>query len=294
METVLKKNNLILKFRNGVILFTLFLISQTCFSQHLISGIVINKLGQELPYSVITSHDKKTGICADSSGHFTLLLTKDDSLEISLLGYKTKKIFVNLNSNKFYLIELEEQQISLNPIEVNPRIGKISLIEDGVIAKKPNAKMKSEIKDNFEICLILNSPELSGKYLKYVSYFIVKKGKRYNNFRVRLYKLNQEGKPFDDLLTHSLLKKPQKNSDWVEVNLENENIRVPNNGIGISIEWLKTNNEKGISEENEIIIGVRKVSDFNYCVRRNQGVWSLINLPRNLKFAPMIKCAVYN
>ncbi|MDG1172623.1 MAG: carboxypeptidase-like regulatory domain-containing protein, partial [Polaribacter sp.] len=87
------------------------------FSQHTISGKIIDELNQSLPFANIVIEEignKKTptGTISTDNGDYLLenVASGKYTIEISMLGFETQKIDeVEINSNKIINITLKEE-----------------------------------------------------------------------------------------------------------------------------------------------------------------------------------------
>ncbi len=273
-----------------------FLIYHTALSQGstIIKGSVKDNQGNWLGYASISNTKHSSGICADSLGVFSLELPATDTLLISSLGFETIKVPVKKITENFITFYLKESPVFLDEVLVSPTN---KLTTFGIQNSKPDTRIKAQIKNNFEICLLINNPDKLQGALKKVSYYIIKGGKHNTPFRVRIYSLDNNGLPDEDLLTQSIVVKSNSFNKWYEVNLSKKNISFPENGIGIAMEWLYTAEKAYSYEDNNLKsfgqkIGAVKGTAFNHCIRSNQGKWVKINYPSGLTIAPMINCEI--
>ena len=100
------------------IFFVLFLFPVFCFSQHTISGVLIDsKTAEVLPFAtIITNHNQ--GVITNVDGNFILNSPEEVSeIRISYIGYETRKITIDKNTS-FVKIELSQNIESLNEVVI--------------------------------------------------------------------------------------------------------------------------------------------------------------------------------
>jgi hypothetical protein len=85
--------------------------------------IIDSKSKEGIPFAYIKVNGKNLIEKTDQDGYFSLELSKNDTIQISHLAYKTRKIAYN-KILKEEVIELEELPIELNPIIISPENAK--------------------------------------------------------------------------------------------------------------------------------------------------------------------------
>ena len=109
--------------------FFLFFTVLTVFSQHTISGKIVDAQNQPLPFANIIllkvgEESNPKGTVSDDNGNFILenISSGKYKLEISMLGFITEKIDeFELNSNKSFTITLKEETQTLNEVVVKSK-----------------------------------------------------------------------------------------------------------------------------------------------------------------------------
>jgi outer membrane receptor protein involved in Fe transport len=104
--------------KSFILVWLLSLISFSAFTQAEIRGRVLDEqTGEPLAFASIYAPDKQTGTTSDHKGNFRLLSPlKIDSLYISLIGYKSKKIEVG--EEKFLLILLQAEILNMQEVVI--------------------------------------------------------------------------------------------------------------------------------------------------------------------------------
>jgi hypothetical protein len=261
-----------------------------------ITGIVLDKNNQALPYSLVVNKNNKDGVCADSAGNFKLNVRLGDSLQISNLGYKTQTVSINElpSLKKTVLINLEMAPILLDELVVTSGSKTLDL---GILIKRPKISMSTSITNNFEICLpIFNKDKIDGK-ITLIKYYIPKGGKPRTPFRLRVYELNDDNLPGKDLLLDQVIVKAKKANEWLVVDLSKYNIPFSKNGLAISMEWLFTREKKYTFEENKKtsfgqMIGGILEKDIPVYKRVNNGQWAVRKNFQDITFVPLINCQI--
>ena len=121
------------------VFFVLFLFPIFCFSQHSISGILIDsKTAETLPFAtIITNHNQ--GVITNVDGKFVLNSPEEVSeIRISYIGYETKKIAIDKNTS-FVKIELSQNIENLNEVIItNKENPALRIIRNTIKNKKEN------------------------------------------------------------------------------------------------------------------------------------------------------------
>src|SRR5680860_1729390 len=83
-----------------------FLTTVFTFGQKTVNGVVTDVDGTPLPGANIVEKSTTNGVTADFDGNFTLQISDDDAfLEVSYIGYATKELAVNGQSNIKVMLE---------------------------------------------------------------------------------------------------------------------------------------------------------------------------------------------
>ena len=130
--------------------FLIFFYSQTLLAQSFfsVSGIVMDSTSKEpLPYVSIGIAGTAVGAIANEQGVFKLnvpfVKQATDTLNITLLGYKTEKIPIkNIEKNKLLIIKLLQNSDKLNTVEIVSNYTVSDLIRDAL--KKVNENYYEE------------------------------------------------------------------------------------------------------------------------------------------------------
>lgn len=137
-----------MKFFTTSIFIFFFGISAT-FSQHEISGKIVDEQNQPIPFANIVLYktgDKENpkGAVSDDNGLYKLenIILGNYKIEVSVLGFKTQKIEeFKLNSNKTLNINLIEETQTLNEVVVKSKRPVIKQTAEKLIVNLENSEM---------------------------------------------------------------------------------------------------------------------------------------------------------
>ena len=172
-------------------------VSQFTFSQ--IRGVVKDSLsGEPIPFVNIWVENEPIGTTSKVDGSFSLKIEQEKILVFSTLGYEIKK-----TSTKSEIILLKPKNFELKEVVISiPK--KTKEVEIGVLNKRfylPESQVVPWIiakKFNLEE----NNPDLN--FVKDLSFFI--KSEIQNGvFRVRLFGVNSDGMPGEDLVSDEII-----------------------------------------------------------------------------------------
>ncbi|WP_395043556.1 carboxypeptidase-like regulatory domain-containing protein [Flavobacterium sp.] len=222
------------------------------------------------------------GSYSDIHGIFSLL-KNSDKIIISCIGYKT---LTHESNSKSTVIELEKNIYSLEEVVVGNKkyiAGNIDKKKTKMVGLSMGLETGSYIKNNFK-------KEFKVKSLK----FKVNKVKDDVKYRIHFYSFKKDTLvPNIELTTKNKINTLTKNTKGIiEINLENENIIFPLEGIYITLECLSGENvpdNKYFLSKKEAIFSIEayKSSNFEFVSRNSlKGVgWINVNewLPRNYK-----------
>jgi regulatory protein YycH of two-component signal transduction system YycFG len=236
----------------------LFLFSQLAFSQ--INGIVKDSItGKPISYVNIWVENENIGTTSEIDGKFSFNAISNKKLVFSALGYQTKSIEVKENEIFLKPIVYELKEVVVTQKKNDRKIklgsykkGKINLyygagIKPTILAKK--VEFNDEIKKH---------PFL--KEIKFLSNCHIDKAK----IILRFFEIDSDGKPGQDYLNENILLEIDKGKNNNHVNLQNYNIKIPENGLFIAFEWM-------IIDENKYVYEYT-TSDDNHKVKHKNGL----------------------
>jgi hypothetical protein len=221
----------------------IYLFLSNCFLQtnNVVIFDKINK--QPVAYSSIKFIGSKNGIYADENGTFDLSKIISDSIQISNLGYLTSKLKTSELNDTIYLIQNSE---ILSEIIIKTG----NYFDKSIGYKNKKSPLSWFINPKTELSTLINyKKELKNCFIKKIHIPIGKERTDFNQkkitksnfnnvFRVNLY-TNNNNKP-----GKSLLKKPiliecnQDSKEVIDIDIENEFIKYPDEGVHIGVEMI--------------------------------------------------------
>ena len=196
-------------------------------------GVVVDESGKPIPYVNIWVENENIGTTSEENGEFSINVSDNKYLIFSAIGYVTQRKISNI-LDKIVLtsktIELNEVIVKTNnskQIEIgnfdSPR-GRYTAIEgkEGYLVAKyfqynPNYDSTQFIKN----IIILTKSEVKGA-----------------TFRVRILKVDQEGKPSESLIEDNIIINTKKGKRKNIIDISKYNLTFPIEGIFIAFEVL--------------------------------------------------------
>ncbi|QCX39068.1 carboxypeptidase-like regulatory domain-containing protein [Aureibaculum algae] len=262
--------------------FFIFLIIIKCslaFSQELSFTVLDEDTNIPLEYVGVEILGTHNGIYTNNQGEFQLE-NSVDSIQITHIGYYKLKLKVSGISD---IIFLKPKSEMLDEVIVNN--GRAQEKTIGYIGK--NNSLSWTIKEKNELTtLVRNKKNFKNSYIKNIYIPIgksrielvdnkaVESSPKFNStFRVHLYS-NKNNEPGENLLKTPILIKCNQDSDnIIEVNLENEFISYPEEGVFIGVEMI------GLLDEQENVIHEKSKSSilpsFKFTKQKVRNVFSV-------------------
>ena len=225
------------------VIWIFLIVTQFAFSQ--IRGVVKDSIsGEPIPYVNIWVENETIGTTSETNGNFSLDIKEEKLLVFSALGYEIKKA-----SSKSELILLKPKVFELNEVVIEqPRFK--NEIEVGNFNKPLGYHISGDIEWS------------NAKYFKYEAIYeqtkFVKKIKiktrsKVNNakFKIRIFSVNQEGFPDNDLLSEDIIVTVKKGKRNNVIDISNFKLVFPEEGLFIAYEVLKIESNKYIFEYTE-------------------------------------------
>lgn len=221
-----------------VLLLALPMLSGSVRAHHSLSARVVTGTGtprRAVPHAAVALAGQERGTYADEQGRFTLDgLRPGDSLRVSSVGYRTQIVRVaDLGTPPE--IRLEEVPVALAEVPIRREKGTLRRVgsqrSEGPSAFYVSSEGKSEV-----ALLLPGASDSTVTYLTSVGFFVGEGQKPKAPFRVRIYSVKNR-QPGDDLLLHSLVTAARRGG-WHDVVVWKFNLRVPPEGLFVSMEWL--------------------------------------------------------
>ena len=225
------------------LLFT-FLITQSSSAQEvLFEGHVFDQKTKEpIPYVNLSFLNTLKGTTTDENGHFFLDLPTsflEKQVHISSLGYKDT-IVVAKGVFKAKRFEMVEESYELDEVVVAGSFGNSDVLNP-INSYSLTSGFSSS---STPWVLALYFPNIGGqeKIIDKVTVFIQKDNKfkrPTSKFRLRIYNVDSKTKkPQTDILRKSIVLESDINEDFVSIDLAALNLKIPEAGIFIGLEWL--------------------------------------------------------
>lgn len=217
-------------------------------------NIIIKLLDAEdstsVKYAEVFSSSHRISIVSDSSGLLYLEINKsfeNDTLIISHVSYKTKiipiKKLLYVDSTKFNIYLKKQTYILQNvTISSNNKNKKIKYLTIGPFKGHKKVYNSFNMPEREVALYFPNNSMQKEKYLSEISFYIYRLKSNYK-FRLKIYDADDKKYPNKLLLNKDLIYNVTR-QNLITVNIYDYYIKIPDNGIIISIEWLSDNNNK--------------------------------------------------
>jgi len=206
-------------------LILLFLFSLLANAQ--IKGVVKDSITKEpIAYVTLVYENSEIGTNANEKGEFELQENQNNS------KIETKTVV----SSKISEVLLIQKTVQI-PEVVIATPSRLKQIEIGDVKKEFYLPEPQNIPWLFARKFNLYKENLDIKYIKELIYFTkseVEKG----IFRARIFELNEDGKPEEDLIQDEIIVKVKKGKHKTSVDVSKYNLQIPDNGIIICFESL--------------------------------------------------------
>ncbi|MDD2635525.1 MAG: carboxypeptidase-like regulatory domain-containing protein [Bacteroidales bacterium] len=230
------------------ITFLLLIILFDCKSQNSIEGHIIDgNTGRDILFANVYIKDKKNGVISDQNGFFKLDIKKEnyiDTLVISVLGYEVKNIAIKsfLESKSKKTILLFENEIILPEVSIISYEIKRTKIIGNYAIEQPEGRYYMRAGSHIAVHIPNNKNEKL--YLKNALFYIKNEGHPNTKFRVHVYDVcDSFGMPGNDILPVNKIVSAIKGEAWLEVDLTVYNIKIPEKGVFVAMEWLPDSQE---------------------------------------------------
>ncbi len=237
--------------------FLFFVFTNFLFSQ--IKGKVIDEFDQPIPYVNIWVQGENVATTSEENGEFSINTTADKSLLFSSLGFEKKVIL----AKDAFLVKLQPTSYQLNEIAITKR--------------RRNKRLEIGQIENTTLQAFDNGPRIDVKFFpyhksytktKYLSKIALLTDCKIDNasVKIRIYKADSNGFPGDEMLDKNLIINVKKGVQTTWINISENNIEFPLEGLFIGVEKLmieKNKSDKGIAP-NVLYSFVEREFMFNY------------------------------
>ena len=218
------------------LIWIFLIVSQFVFSQ--IRGVVKDSIsGEPIPFVNIWVDNETVGTTSEVDGSFSLDVKEDKQLVFSALGYETKK-----SSSKSEIILLKPKVFELKEVVIEqPKFKKE--IEVGNFNKPLGYHISGDLE--FSNAKFFKY-ETSYEQTKFVKKIKITTRSKVNNakFKIRIFSVNKEGSPEDDLLYEDIIVTVKKGKRKNEIDISNFKLVFPEEGLFIAYEVLKIESNK--------------------------------------------------
>lgn len=255
-----------------------------------IQGKVVDQDDQPLYLALVYNTDLGIGAYTDENGYFEIITDKQLlELEVFALGYLREKVKVDGESG-FITIELKKLIYDLMEVEVLP-CPKSEITMGLEWESIKHIPLRSSPSHGFNYQRGKSFPTNYGQEITAVEVHAINPGFRRATFRLRIYELDSSGIPGNDLLLENLIVNVPglRNRRITKIDLRDFNLRSPDTGIFVAVEWLpldnntyrfKSRNPSGSRVENYTTLPIlrlirsEKIQDFEMWYKRDEGEWN--------------------
>lgn len=278
--------------------FALSISALTLFALPVKGKVKCSDNNENIGYASIYLQKQLLGTTADSLGNFQIpdeiLNYQNDTLVFSSVGYKKNKIAVKDFEINDGIIYLNKAIILLNEIVVNKTTNIKS--KNYGFYKMSSSMLGLNGNPGSRICTFIKNDNETIRQIQSLQIKIRKKNVK-NNVKLRIFFYSKTANGFEK---NNLLKNDIIISDFskntITVDLTNEDIIFPKEGIYIGIEWLMSGDKLiDYSKKTELsVLCTNKVKENNTWILKN-GAWELFPDKKELEGLPkFIKRKVEN
>ena len=206
-----------------------------------ISGSTIDDNGKPIPYVNIWVENENIGTTSDDKGIFKIHTTSDKVLIFSSVGYEVKKTTIKDNQK----VILNEAIFKLEEVVVSQRKQNEEL-EIGGAKKIHHTQLSGDKPWIYGKLFEFDSTYSSTPFLKKIVFFSDSE-KKDAKLKIRIFDFNGSI-PTSDLLQEDLIVTVRKGMRKNEIDISKYNIRFPENGIVIGLEWMVIEENKYVFE----------------------------------------------
>lgn len=253
-----------------------------------------------IPYYNVILNDNLL-LISDSLG----IANIDDSIIgkrilISCLGYIDSSIIISSNIN---LVELQNSTTQLQEVEIISSACEVKKQIVGCLSENLNGSYY--FRKGAIVGLHVNARRVDFRkgnvvLLEKVSFFITDEGVSNSNFRIRVLAFDSTNTPSIDMLNDNVIANSGNRKGWVDVDVSKYNIRVPENGLIIGMEWINDTQvlsyQKsfgGIVEnyEGQVLGGTWKTKDAKTWIKTSAG-WNIDSGMKTIKFVKTLNAMI--
>jgi hypothetical protein len=275
---------------NIIKLFILIFV-QLSFGQ--INSILIDE-NTKIPitYAKIWIENEIIETFSNDKGYFSLITkSENDSIIISHIGFKTKKIAVSEIKDT---ILLKSSILKFEEVFVSQRKNKKQFTVNRIDEKKIDWYFGTGVDNHwlFAKYFPFNKKYNETKFLKKISLFTGVNKKV--NFNIRLYSTDKDGKPLENLTPNNIIATAKKGYNKTEINVIDLNILFPENGLFVAIENVEDINSNEF-KNTSLVFGLDLSNKSEQTYYYYKGEWvKNIDVDENKKYDKMIYFLSYS
>jgi hypothetical protein len=222
--------------------FLFILVSFSVSAQ--IKGVVVDENNKPIPFVNIWVENENIGTTSEEDGSFQLNVSKDKNLIFSTIGFEKKTCKLS-----------EKNEIILKPIIY--QLDEVK-IEGRKATEEIEIGQYNKSKINFYYgCW--DKPWIIAKYISYTDTvekkpflknltIMTSSYKKNASFNLRFLEVNSDGSPGNEIINENILVKVKKGKENTTIDISKYKLKIPQNGIFISIEFLIIEENKYESE----------------------------------------------
>jgi len=278
------------------ILFIVLALNNFVHAQSGIKGLVRDEMTlNPVEFATIVIQNRDVGVYSSVNGNFSIDRYKYndmDSLVISSIGYKTKKIGIRSTELGSISILLKPLVLDLDEVTVkSKRIRRYKNKKLGVNKNKTNDSFSSRISSTYEFAVLIPNDKGYDGFFKSIEIYITQFDHNEDPFRLNLYSLDTICKcPGESLLRSSqYIKKAEKG--WNSISIEDQLINLPGNGFFISYERLSLNSNPKLKAQHHSIGWIKDddVKTYRTFTRSGGDLWSENNKFHKKNNVPLVR-----
>lgn len=220
-------------------LFTVFAFSQSKTAKGFVYDGVTK---QPIPYVNLSVLESSNGTSSDVDGSYMLEIVEMDlnkNIHLSSLGYKDSIISIAqfIKTDKIYLTAKIEE---LDEVVISKKFEEKFLVVNPLESSDLCAGYSTTFKNPWMLALYFPYDETYKEtdFLKSVKIHFGNFRNKKSKFRLRLFSVDENGLPDDDLLQESVIVELKKNQKIADIDISSFNVMFPREGFYIAFEWL--------------------------------------------------------
>lgn len=232
----------------------ILLISFSFFAQT--KGVVVDELGNPIPYVNIWVENENIGTTSEENGAFSIAAAENKTFVFSAVGFETLKAKLDASGK----VVLKSVAYQLEAVVIQKRIGKDQITIGKYKKGSVNLYYGTATKPTIIAKFIAPTDAIKAHPFIDNITFITQSFRNSAKIKIRFYDVASNGSPgldySDDIIIVSVKNGKQNNT----IDLKDKNIIIPDKGLFIAFEWMiieenKYTYEYSIDEEDAKVIG---------------------------------------